>query len=361
MAIRDLYKPLPVHPWPEADERVTSWLSRLGDIYGFTDVKQFLCNPALDLHSMIAGRDLDRGLPRELEFRLGRLVGLPSRMLRGLALFGEGWLAPACRTAACPLCWLEDLMHQRPPHWRRAWASGTAWCCVRHRFPLIDMPAVPASEAACRQLLEPMLFKSAVAAPALTAPVTVLVRLELLLARCMPPGGEAVLLQLLDLVCGSLWRASSDEHHLWRLRLYQFEARGGLSWDMMFGDPEWVDAPESLRRGNRGGAYLRVPSVGHRRQIVYMLLDLLAWRRRRGTRALAPMTADVRRSFEAVAGDARRGAIVDRLSDLAAAVMARDYDHMLPWPVIPAALETDDGSALDDPVPAYRSRPGRRS
>ncbi|WCL55608.1 TniQ family protein [Gimibacter soli] len=336
-------KRLPFHPWPCPDETVSSWLSRLAGIYGYEKILAFLDDPYLRFEGLAAPYDLDRPLPRLLEYRLARLVGMPSRLLRQLALDGDGWVTATGCTAACPLCWLDDLVTGQPPRRRRRWMRATAWCCPRHRFPYLDLGSVPAGEAECRLHLEPLMFRGAIAAAHISAPVAALLRFEAFLAAPNAPVSLDLVCGLLDRVGRVLFQSTGQRRWQARLWLYRFEARGALPWELLFGSDDGHDPAGVQPSCPQPPGYLAEPAIGKRRQMAYALLDLLARQYRDGLGAVSWVTPRLRSGLAGMATKAATATAVAALSAFAARVMPSSRFDPVYRPVPAKGGQTDDG------------------
>ena len=275
---------LPVTFAPAPGEGVLGWLERLARLFGFPRYQDFLKQPPISYRERC--RDYDRSLPSELEALLEHVALLEQGTLQR-HLTKDPWLMiPACRTAVCPVCWLEDLKEKRTPYRRCIWSSPVALCCHFHRFPLVDLVELPETERQLVGILEPFFMQWVAAARTISPVVEALIAFEKQL-RCSAETTLAYMPVLNDLMgiqhrhYGS-WYKNADSTH--RLALYQFQAKGALSYKLLFEDRvlELQPKEEGDDQLTRPGLspkplnFTTIPSVGYRRHLIYGSLDILS-------------------------------------------------------------------------------------
>lgn len=269
-------QPFPVSLPPQKTESLSSWLTRLAHYYGFSRYHDFLASQPISYS--VGTRDVDRDLPDLLAERLAHFTRTPLSVVTDLVA-AEAWLMrPKYRTAVCLLCWLDDFSKVRPPYRRAAWGRPLALCCLLHRFPLLDMHALPESRTACLKQIESIIYNAASASTTSSCVVDALIDLEMSVAKRFSGQPAETFLGLFGFLITllhnrfGLW--DYEKSRGYRIKLYQFEARGALSWQMMFGNPLARDdekIPEHVAQLH----LISVPSVGYRRQLLYGALDLL--------------------------------------------------------------------------------------
>lgn len=145
----------PVHPHPQRDELLSSWLVRIAHANGCK--VQTFCHQIFKQHTEVWNRDIDRLAPEWLVVTLARRTGLRPcsarkttlRKYQGI-LFQDAqlsgqlkWVTPLQiyhRTRlgygqqCCPLCLAED----KDPYYRTCWRLALNTFCPKHKVMLID-------------------------------------------------------------------------------------------------------------------------------------------------------------------------------------------------------------------------------
>jgi hypothetical protein len=125
--------PLPIVPPPLPEERLSSWLERVADVYlvSLDELQAHVgwARPALDLEREPVLRDLE-WIAAATSSSVERLFamtsrGLPSRY-RNLIRWKAGEICPACSQGM-----------RRPPR-LRTWSFAFSFWCERHRIPLFS-------------------------------------------------------------------------------------------------------------------------------------------------------------------------------------------------------------------------------
>ena len=167
----DVYRRLPLHPAPQDDELLSSWLVRLAYLHRFK-VHSF-CALFFGRHREVWTRDIDRYCPDWLVRELNILTGCSSEQILRASLVNLGdflgvdfsvqgrvrQLLPLGiyhRTRQrygmqfCPQCLAEDTQ----PYFRRTWRLALQTICLKHELVLRDRSAA-AKALSCSSELMP--------------------------------------------------------------------------------------------------------------------------------------------------------------------------------------------------------------
>lgn len=118
---------LPFVPRAQPDELLSSWLERIGLLYG-ASIEHVLAAvlAGSDRMPAMAGQDVDAD-PWMRE-RIVRWSGVDESHVPTSISLNEGFLPPCGRLAFCGRCWDDDVVQGRPPYIRRRWCQ---WAMVR--------------------------------------------------------------------------------------------------------------------------------------------------------------------------------------------------------------------------------------
>lgn len=118
---------LPFVPRAQPDELLSSWLERIGLLYG-ASIEHVLAAVLAGSEQMpaMAGQDIDAD-PWMRE-RIVRWSGVDESHVPTSISLDDGFLPPCARLAFCGHCWDEDVTQGRPPYIRQRWCQ---WAVVR--------------------------------------------------------------------------------------------------------------------------------------------------------------------------------------------------------------------------------------
>lgn len=104
----------PLHPQPHSGEALTSWLRRIGNLYGISNIAQLVS----ELHPDSAGSDLDRDIPDAAARMLAARSTVALDRLRQMSLSGwVPWLLDSTDPAECDFdTYVHQLSVLIPPH-----------------------------------------------------------------------------------------------------------------------------------------------------------------------------------------------------------------------------------------------------
>ncbi|MDJ0016553.1 TniQ family protein [Rhodococcus erythropolis] len=107
----------PLHPQPHTGEALTSWLRRIGNLYGISNIAQLVS----ELHPDGAGSDLDRDIPDAAARMLAARSTVALDRLRQMSLSGwVPWLLDSTDPAECDFdTYVHQLSVLIPPHLAR--------------------------------------------------------------------------------------------------------------------------------------------------------------------------------------------------------------------------------------------------
>jgi TniQ len=118
---------LPFVPRAQPDELLSSWLERIGLLYG-ASIEHVLAAvlAGSDRMPAMAGQDVDAD-PWMRE-RIVRWSGVDESHVPTSISLDDGFLPPCARLTFCGRCWDDDVAQGRPPYIRQRWGQ---WAVVR--------------------------------------------------------------------------------------------------------------------------------------------------------------------------------------------------------------------------------------
>jgi hypothetical protein len=148
ISVAEEFQPLAYSVRPYAGECFDTWVDRVAERHETNRLDLFR---HLKLRDVLAGQDLARGVVRygrrdavasdQLCAVLARSTGSRLSALKTLILAvpNNVLLPPACRTYACPQCWLSWHRAGEPLRIQRQWIFCMVWRCDSHSLPLANM------------------------------------------------------------------------------------------------------------------------------------------------------------------------------------------------------------------------------
>jgi len=123
---------LPYAPSPYADETLSSWIERIGIVYGIGLAQaRALLTPTVPRMTHGTNEDIDTS--PSVRRLAGMWAGYREDATPAVwSAADRGMLEVSARLAYCPKCWDDDAVHGVAPHIRRAWARWNSVSCSRH-------------------------------------------------------------------------------------------------------------------------------------------------------------------------------------------------------------------------------------
>lgn len=120
---------------PSPDESFSSVVERAAAFWDM-DRSELIGSWMLNDAAAADAVEADTPTPKLLA-ALAYTIGVKEESLQPTIVGNGDWVvAPGHRVAYCPLCWEEDAVQGRDPHFRRAWCSLAAVQCEHHAVPL---------------------------------------------------------------------------------------------------------------------------------------------------------------------------------------------------------------------------------
>lgn len=123
---------------PYVGESMSSFLGRAANLHAMSTTSLLKELMAGEKWPSQGRRDLDLAPPAALERRLAESITQWRSPLEGFQGFQRWILAPRCRNAYCPKCFVEDLQAGRTPYFRLDWIPVLVTTCWQHGTPLFE-------------------------------------------------------------------------------------------------------------------------------------------------------------------------------------------------------------------------------